>query len=348
MAKHQNIALFVPHQGCPQDCVFCNQARITGQKREERLTDHVVRQTIDDHLATISNEDHIEIAFFGGSFTGLPRSYQTMMLSVAKEYIDQKKVHGIRLSTRPDYITVQILEYLASYGVTTIELGTQSMVQEVLDRTKRGHTVEQTITAAQLINEDPRFKLGLQVLPGLPGDSLEYCLYTAREVAKLQPDFVRIYPTLVIKGTELEWDFALGRYHPLSMQEAIECVAKMWLIFMKASIPVIRMGLQPSEDLREEGTVIAGPFHPAFRQQVEGYLFENLLNQVVDEATPDILMIHPADETALRGPKGMRWKAFQSKMNRPVQLVMDRQIQRQQVKIFTSNKEQTYHFSQIL
>jgi histone acetyltransferase (RNA polymerase elongator complex component) len=347
VAKHQNIALFVPHQGCPQDCVFCNQARITGQKREELLTEKTVRQTIDTQLATISSEDHIEIAFFGGSFTGLPRSYQTMMLGVAKEYIDQQKVHGIRLSTRPDYISVHILNYLASYGVTTIELGTQSMVQEVLDRTKRGHTVEHTIKAAKLIKEDSRFKLGLQLLPGLPGDRLEHSLYTAEEVAKLQPDFVRIYPTLVIKGTELEWDFALGRYKPLTMEEAIECVAKMWLIFMKASIPVIRMGLQPSEDLREEGTVIAGPFHPAFRQQVEGYLFEHLLNQVLNENTPDILMIHPADETALRGPKGMRWKTFLSKVNRQVQLVMDRQIQRQQVKIVTEDSEQTYHFSQV-
>jgi histone acetyltransferase (RNA polymerase elongator complex component) len=350
VAKHQNIALFVPHQGCPQDCVFCNQARITGQKREERLTEEVVRETIDEQLNTMSTEDTIEIAFFGGSFTGLPRSYQTMMLAVGKEYIDQGRVKGIRLSTRPDYITPSILEYLDSYGVTTIELGTQSMIQEVLDRTKRGHTVEQTVKATRLIKEHPSFKLGLQLLPGLPGDTNEYSIYTAQEVAKLQPDFVRIYPTLVIKGTELEWDYALGRYQPLSIEEAVERVASMWLILMKANIPVIRMGLQPSDDLREEGTVIAGPFHSAFRQLVEGYLFEQLLEQVVHEQGQGILdkvLIHPADETALRGRKGVRWKTFQDKLQQPVQLILDKEVLRQQVKVQSARQEKVYQIREL-
>lgn len=348
MAKHQNIALFVPHQGCPQDCVFCNQARITGQKREERLTEELVRQTIEEQLATISTNDYIEIAYFGGSFTGLPRSYQTMLLSVAKEYIDQGRIQGIRLSTRPDYINPAILEYLASYGVTTIELGTQSMIQEVLDKTKRGHTVEQTIKAAKLITEHPAFKLGLQLLPGLPGDTLEYSLYSAHEVVKLAPDFVRIYPTLVIKGTELEWDFALGRYQPMTMEEAVERVAKMWVIFIKAGIPVIRMGLQPSEDLREEGTVIAGPFHPAFRQLVEGYLFEHLLEKVHQEyKQPQRIKIHPADETAFRGKKGLRWKGFVQKLSSPLLLELDREMTRGNLLVEGIEGQAIYHFAQL-
>ncbi|WP_025026546.1 elongator complex protein 3 [Caldalkalibacillus mannanilyticus] len=348
MAKHQNIALFVPHQGCPQDCVFCNQARITGQKRENQLNENQVRETIDSQLNTMSKDDHVEIAYFGGSFTGLPRSYQTMLLAVAKEYIDQGKVHGIRLSTRPDYINESILRYLDSYGVTTIELGTQSMIQEVLDRTKRGHTVEHTKQAATLIKEHPSFQLGLQLLPGLPGDTLEYSVYSAVEVAKLKPDFVRIYPTLVIKGTELEWDYALGRYQPMTMDEAIERVAKMWLVFMQANVPVIRMGLQPSEDLREEGTVIAGPFHPAFRQLVEGYLFEDLLQVIKAEAVPEIIRIHPADETALRGRKGSRWKGFINQLTQSVILELDRNEPRQCVTVISAGRKQTYHMSQLL
>jgi histone acetyltransferase (RNA polymerase elongator complex component) len=350
VAKHQNIALFVPHQGCPQDCVFCNQARITGQKREERLTEEVVRETIEAQLQTIAKEDFIEIAYFGGSFTGLPRTYQTMLLGVAKEFIDQEKVQGIRLSTRPDYINPSILDYLASYGVTTIELGTQSMIQDVLDRTKRGHTVEHTRIAAKLIKDhSSSFQLGLQLLPGLPGDTLEHSLFSAEEVVKLRPDFVRIYPTLVIKGTELEWDYALGRYKPLTMEEAVERVAKMWLIFMNANIQVIRMGLQPSEDLREEGTVIAGPFHPAFRQLVEGYLFEHLLEVVHREHRhPQSVRIHPADETAFRGQKGTRWKSFQSKLPSPTTLILDKQLKRGHVAVSTVEDVHHYHFTSLL
>lgn len=348
MAKHQNIALFVPHQGCPQDCVFCNQARITGQKREDALIEEQVRNTIDIQLQTMSADDRIEIAYFGGSFTGLPRSYQTMLLSIAKEYIDQGKVYGIRLSTRPDYINEAILKYLDSYGVTTIELGTQSMIQEVLDRTKRGHTVEHTRKAANLIRNHPSFQLGLQLLPGLPGDSLEYSLYSAQEVAKLKPDFVRIYPTLVIKGTELEWDYALGRYQPMTMDEAIERVAKMWLVFLKANIPVIRMGLQPSEDLREEGNVIAGPFHPAFRQLVEGYLFEHLFNMIIhDQMVPEKIRIHPADETAVRGSKGSRWKKFTSHFTYPITLEFDRQLTRQEIEVVSQGMSRIYRFQDL-
>lgn len=349
MAKHQNIALFVPHQGCPQDCVFCNQARITGQNRDDKLVESTVRQSIEENLATLDPADNIEIAYFGGSFTGLPRSYQTMLLSIAKEYIDKGLVNGIRLSTRPDYINKAILNYLAEYGVTTIELGTQSMVQDVLDRTKRGHTVEHTIRAAQLIKSHGQFKLGLQLLPGLPGDSLDHSIYSANEVAKLKPDFVRIYPTLVIRGTELEWDYALGRYTPMTMEEAVERVAKMWLIFMKANIPVIRIGLQPSDDLREEGTVIAGPFHPSFRQLVEGYLFEQLLKQLVnDQHQPTKVKINPADETALRGRKGSRWKSFVQQCKQYIELELDKSVPRQNIIVYNKTVQYSYKLEQIL
>ena len=352
MAKHQNIALFVPHQGCPQDCVFCNQARITGQQRESLLTEDRVRETIESHLSTISADDVVEVAFFGGSFTGLPRGYQTMLLETAYHYVREGLIKGIRLSTRPDYIKPFILDYLASYGVTTIELGTQSMLQDVLDKTKRGHTVEHTYQATELIKSHGAFQLGMQLLPGLPGDSLEKSLFSAKETARIKPDFVRIYPTLVIKGTELEWEYALGKYQPLTLEEAVEWVASMYLIFLKAEIPVIRMGLHPSEDLREDGTIISGPFHPAFRQLVDGALFDKLFAELIPQwrvvgAEPALISIHPADETALRGPKGKRWRQMSRQYNETLSLVLNREIPRGHIQVSSALGQRLYSFTHI-
>lgn len=314
------------------------------------MTAESVSQFIEANLKTIAPGDQIEIAYFGGSFTGLPRSYQRLLLETANKYMDGTRIKGIRISTRPDYINSSILDFLREHGVTTIELGTQSMIEEVLERTKRGHTVEHTYRAVQLIKSHGGFKLGLQLLPGLPGDSLERSIYTAEQVAHLKPDFVRIYPTLVIKGTELEWEYALGRYTPLSLDEAIERVAKMWLIFMKHKIPVIRIGLQPSDELREEGTVLAGPFHPAFRQIVEGYLFEQLLTYIAERHSNLLqITIHPADETAFRGRKSSRWRTFQSKMNGELKLGVNAQLERGTIQVRASDHtEHIYAFTQLI
>ncbi len=310
---HRRIALFVPHQGCPKDCVFCNQSRITGQKREDRLTEEQVRRTIEEHRATIPPDAFVEIAYFGGSFTGLPRSYQKMLLEVAKEYIDAGVVQGIRFSTRPDYITDAIMEFLIQYGVTTIELGTQSLDDTVLELSQRGHSAAQVKKAVETIRKYPDIEVGLQLLPGLPGDSKELVMETVQKAISLQPDFVRIYPALVIAGTELEWLFQTKQYVPLTLEEAIDMVADMWVEFMQADIPVIRIGLHSSEDLRTEGTIIAGPFHPSFRQLVEAKLYADLLDLVkreVDLKEIQKVTLHPADETALRGQKGANWKGF--------------------------------------
>ncbi|MFT9847892.1 elongator complex protein 3 [Aneurinibacillus sp. REN35] len=339
MKRHVNIALFVPHQGCPKDCVFCNQSRITGQKREERLTEAAVRQSIDDQLSTVHPEQEAEISFFGGSFTGLPRGYQTMLLSVAQEYVQAGLVQGIRLSTRPDYIAPHIMEYLLSYGVTTVELGCQSLDDEVLAMSKRGHTAADVHQAVETIRQYPSVRLGLQVLPGLPFDTLEKSVRTAKEIVRLSPDFTRIYPALVIAGTELEWLYATHQYKPLSINEAVAWTAAMWLPLLKAGIPVIRMGLHASDDLRGEGTVLAGPFHPSFRQLVEEELFRRLLKRMMEwmeSKTSDRLevAIHPADETALRGRKGESWRQVVSscaERGTHVSLALDRALPRQQM-----------------
>jgi len=337
--KHRRIALFVPHQGCPKDCVFCDQSRITGKKREERLTPEQVRQTIEEHLQTIEQDVYIEIAFFGGSFTGLPRSYQKMLLEIAKEYVDLGAVQGIRFSTRPDYITKPIMEFLIGYGVTAIELGTQSLDDNVLQLSQRGHTAAQVHQAVHIIREYPSVQVGLQLLPGLPGDSRELVMETVRQAIHMKPDFVRIYPALVIAGTELEWMYRTKQYIPLSLDEAIALCAEMWVELMREGIPVIRLGLHSSDDLRAHGTIVAGPFHPSFRQLVEMHLFEKLLHKVIRVYSAngvEFLQIHPADETSLRGIRGGHWRAFQQACS-PSQpkLLFNREVARHQVWLTT-------------
>ena len=329
MKRHVNIALFVPHQGCPKDCVFCNQARITGQKRERQLTEEDVRQSIETQLSTIRSDQTAEIAFFGGSFTGLPRGYQTMLLRVAHEFVTGGRVAGIRLSTRPDYIAPHIMDFLLSYGVTTIELGCQSLDDNVLALAKRGHTAAHIERATEIIRRYPAVQLGLQLLPGLPGDTLEITVRTAQAAAALRPDFVRIYPALVIAGTELEGMYRAGEYVPLTVEEAVQWTAEMWLPLLKADIPVIRMGLHSSDDLRQEGTVLAGPLHSSFRQLVETELFRRLLKRMMETIVPDAhtpftVIIHPADETAVRGPRGSVWRSFAQQMPHAPKLVLNR------------------------
>ncbi|RKD24172.1 hypothetical protein BEP19_07130 [Ammoniphilus oxalaticus] len=333
MIKQRRIAIFVPHQGCPKDCVFCNQARITGQKREEQLTEEQIRAIVDQHLRTMDEKVHVEIAFFGGSFTGLPRGYQKMMLGVAKEYIDNGQVQGIRFSTRPDYINEAIMEFLLPYGVTAIELGVQSLDDHVLALSQRGHTAEQVATAVEIIRNYPSIQLGLQLLPGLPGDTKEIAMNTAQQVVNMRPDFVRIYPALVIAGTELEWMYATKQYKPLSLEEAVDWCAQIWLLFMKHQIQVIRLGLHASEDLRAEGSLIAGPFHPSFRQLVEAKLYRRLLDTIVKDYSSeeiDTFMIHPADETAVRGPRGANWASFAQSS---VDLALNSNVERHQCQL---------------
>jgi len=201
------IPLFIPHLGCPFKCVFCNQNSITGQQQE--ITEEYVRQTIETHLKTLPSNAEIEVSFFGGSFTGIPQDKQNLYLGIAKEYLDKGKIDAIRLSTRPDYIDTEILQNLKRYKVSIIELGVQSMDEEVLLKSRRGHTSEDVVKAVNLIRQYD-FKLGLQIMIGLPGDNLEKSLNTAYKIVELKPDFVRIYPALVIKNTYLERMYARG------------------------------------------------------------------------------------------------------------------------------------------
>jgi histone acetyltransferase (RNA polymerase elongator complex component) len=267
--KHVVIPIFVPHKGCPHDCIFCNQKKISGQLDEMSIDK--MRLILETNLETIDPESDIEIGFYGGSFTGIDKEMQIEFLKTASQYIKNGKVGQIRLSTRPDYITEEILEYLKFYNVGTIELGVQSLDEDVLKTSCRGHSAEDVFRSARLIKKSG-FKLGLQTMVGLPKDSREKDLETARKVIEMSPEIVRIYPVLVIKGTYLEKMLQDGSYNPPTLEEAVETCADLLKIYENNNINVIRIGLQPSENISEGSEIAGGPFHPAFRQLVEARL----------------------------------------------------------------------------
>ncbi|HHW00054.1 MAG TPA: radical SAM protein [Clostridiaceae bacterium] len=279
--KHFVIPVFVPHKGCPFDCIYCNQKKISGQVEE--MTEDNMRSTIETHLASIGNGSFVEIGFYGGSFTGIEKDQQLKLLKIANEYIEKGKVQSIRLSTRPDYINDDILNYLKEYRVETIELGVQSLDEDVLRKSCRGHSVNDVITSSRHI-KNYGFKLGIQTMIGLPGDSKLKDIYTAKKVVELKPDIVRIYPTLVIKGTMLERMYYNKEYVPLSLEEAVEICADLIQIYEENDIIVIRVGLQPTENINEyseNSDVVAGPFHPALRQLVESRVFLKKINEFI-------------------------------------------------------------------
>ncbi|MDO8896228.1 MAG: radical SAM protein [Bacteroidales bacterium] len=265
MAKHFNIPLFLPELACPFRCSYCNQAAISGQLKTPSLEE--MRATIESHLQSIPiGENHIEIAFFGGNFTGLPEKFQIQCLEMAGEFLQKNQINGIRLSTRPDYINKAKLELLKKFGVTTIELGAQSLDEVVLEECGRDHTVADVYSSASLI-KSYGFRLGLQMMIGLPGDSLEKALKTAGRIIEAGAEETRIYPCLVISETALEQDFRAGKYIPLSLDEAVFWSAQLVEDFDSAGVKVIRIGLHPSEELNNNGFV-AGPYHPSFKELV--------------------------------------------------------------------------------
>jgi radical SAM superfamily enzyme len=279
--KHFTIPIFIPELACPNRCVFCNQHSISGCVKQPEPEE--VREIILQHLKTIPEMDcHIEIGFFGGSFTGIEPALQEQYLSIAYEFLISGQIHGIRLSTRPDYISPDILSLLKRYGVTTIELGAQSLNDEVLLLSGRGHKVADVERASELILSSG-FKLGLQMMTGLPGDTPELSLQTARRIVELGATCTRIYPTLVIRGTELEQRWRSGKYQPQSLDEAVELTARLMDVFYFAGVDVIRVGLHPSEGLLDGSEMLAGPFHPSFRELVKTFIWKQKLIKLIDK-----------------------------------------------------------------
>lgn len=267
--KHTNVALFVPHMGCVHQCSFCNQKTISGTVKP--LTPQEVAAACDIALQSGRVDcKNAEIAFFGGSFTAIERSHMVALLAAAKPYVDRGCFSGIRISTRPDCITEEILEILKAYRVTAIELGAQSMDDAVLKRNRRGHTAQQVCAASRLIQQHG-FSLGLQMMTGLMGDTDETCRKTAVGLIALKPDTVRIYPTVVLKNTALAGWLANGSYTPQTLDEAVSLCAELLLMFQQAGIRVIRLGLHSGGGV-DEG-YLAGAYHPAFRELCEGRIY---------------------------------------------------------------------------
>lgn len=271
MKKEYIIPIFVPHLGCPNDCTFCNQKKISGQKKN--ITSKDVDKIIEYYLSNFKESDRkIEIAFFGGSFTGIDTNIQEELLLAANKYIKNGKVDGIRISTRPDYINQDILDMLKKYNVKTIELGVQSANDYILNKCKRGHSFEDVKQASKLIRKN-KFILGHQMMVGLPDSTQKDEIETAKKLIKLKPKIIRIYPVLVIKDTKLAEDYLKGEYKPNTLEQAVETSAILLKMFKKKKIDVIRIGLQSTDEIcnpeNEGSQVVAGPYHPAFRQLVE-------------------------------------------------------------------------------
>lgn len=283
MKKEYIIPIFVPHLGCPNSCTFCNQKTISGQSKQVTAKD--VRDTIEYYLSNFKdNNKYVEVAFFGGSFTGIEEEIQEELLQAAFEYVKQKKVNSIRISTRPDYINRKILKRLKKYKVKTIELGVQSTNNYILSRCQRGHTFEDVKRASKLIRRK-RFVLGHQMMVGLPESTKLDEINTTKSLIKLKPKIVRIYPVLVIKGTKLEEEYKNNEYIPLTVNQAVERCKEIVAMFNKKNIKVIRLGLQNTNTIDEPGhnesEVVAGPYHPAFRQLVESSMwYDSILEHI--------------------------------------------------------------------
>ena len=275
MKKHSNIPIFIPELACPHQCIFCDQKTISGTHTIPQPAD--VKDIVEQYLETIPENRTINIAFFGGTFTGLPIELQEQYLIEAFKFIKRDRVSGIRLSTRPDYINEPVLELLKKYNVTTIELGAQSTSQEVLDETGRGHTVDDIRDASNLICKHG-FELGLQMMIGLPGDSYERSIQTAKDIVSLGACNTRIYPAIVVKHTALEKLYYEERYTPLTLEEAVEWTKDIVHIFEENNISILRMGLHPSDELVIGKSLIAGPFHTSFKEMVMTQIWKELID----------------------------------------------------------------------
>ncbi len=273
------IPVFIPHVGCPHDCVFCNQKKIAGCTSVPGGED--VKATIAEALGK-TGDNKPQVAFYGGSFTAIEPVLMIEYLSAVKGFIDSGKVSGIRLSTRPDCIDEERLSILKQYGVDTIELGTQSMIDGVLEKSGRGHTVNDTLNAVKLIKKHG-FKLILQMMTHLPGSDEEKDIATAEAIAALSPDGVRVYPTVVVRDTALEKLWRDGKYTPATPDEAARLGGKLLGIFEQNNIPVIRFGLNPTDDL-SGGEALCGAYHPALGEMARSERYLNLAEQQIEKA----------------------------------------------------------------
>ena len=338
------IPVFLPHQGCPHRCIFCDQYTITGHSglEDKRVTPSAVRKTIEQWLTRPRRENNggVQVAFYGGNFTGLSLQRQEELLRTVTPYIEDGLVENIRISTRPDYIDDTNILFLKEYSVGVVELGIQSFDQEVLAASIRGHSVKQSEDAISLLKKNG-FMVGAQIMCGLPGETTSRLMTSVKRVAALAPDFIRIYPVLVIRGSGLEKIYRNKVYKPLSLPRAIALCCRMKNLFDQHGIKVVRMGLQPSRELEEK--VLAGPYHPSFGELVMSRALFKKSREILHRTnvTPKrCLSIAASDESAFRGPKSVSIKRLTALgLLDEVELVFDKKQPRNNVTVFQADRE---------
>ncbi len=308
MKRHANLAFFVPHLGCPYQCVFCDQKSISGQQKAPDLSE--VEITCERYLP--EEGTGTEIAFFGGSFTAIDRGLMISLLEAAHRFVQKGRASGIRISTRPDYIDDEVLDILRQYSVTSIELGAQSMDDKVLRKNGRGHDSNSVVRASELIKEKG-FSLGLQMMVGMYGseDPGKEAKYTAEHLAILEPDTVRIYPTIVVEGTALAELYRRGQYRPLDLDSAVSITASLIRFFRNKGISVIRTGLHYEESLIE--SMIAGPYHPAFGELCESMIFREKIEEALKGSKETVVYCEPRLLSQVTGQKKSNIRYFADK-----------------------------------
>ena len=306
------LPIFIPHAGCPHQCVFCNQKTISGQKTAALPG---AKAQIQRWLQWLRPSKDNEAAFYGGSFTGLDMALQKQLLALTDELLEQGIIGSVRLSTRPDYINAEVLSLLREHRVELVELGVQSLDDAVLQRAERGHDAEAVYTAHKLLKEYG-FKTGIQLMVGMPGQDFASVQDTAAKVAQLRPDIARIYPLLVIKDTPLAHSYEQDAFVPRSLEEAVEQSAYLYKTLTQAGTKVIRIGLQPDEELCAAGNIVAGPFHPAMGELVKSRVLRNhftpMLQELVDGGARGVIFHCPRRyESKLRGLKNSNMQYWQ-------------------------------------
>ncbi len=345
------IPIFLPHAGCPHRCVFCNQVSITGIGQKPANADQL-RSQIRQFLKYRSDRRQAaQISFFGGNFLGLKIREIQFYLSLAAEFIEQAAVDSIRFSTRPDTVDDQRLAVIADYPVATVELGVQSMDDRILALAKRGHSAADAVRAVERLKAR-NYSIGLQMMVGLPGDNASLALTTAVKIAGMQPDFVRIYPTLVVENSLLADWYKSGAYTPLGLEDAVTQVKKLYLFFKKNNIRVIRMGLQASEDLNA-GSVLAGPYHPAFGHLVYSEIFFDAACAAIKSANPAganvAVFVNPRRIAAMRGLKNSNIPLLKRQFGfEKIDIIPDGSLDEDSIKIDNESPKRGFPHQEIL
>jgi histone acetyltransferase (RNA polymerase elongator complex component) len=307
------IPVFIPHAGCPHRCAFCNQSLVTGRPEASQAPEDSLASA-DEFLRFRSRRSGpAQLAFFGGNFLGLPHERLRRLLDTASRWVSEARLDGIRFSTRPDTVSAETLDLISAYPVKCVELGVQSMDEDVLRRSRRGHSAADSEAAVRRL-KDRGYDVGVQLMVGLPGDKDASLLETGRRVAGLCPAFVRIYPTLVLEGSLLASWFREGRYRPLSLEEAVDLGMKLYGGLRQRRIPVIRTGLQPTADLAGSRGVLAGPFHPAFGELVQSACYLDAIRRELRvrpfSGAALGLQVHPANISRTRGQRNANCAAL--------------------------------------